>query len=181
MMPPGVTHPYDWLDPGQAAEAIVRQAINACVEGMPENSLEVALDRLQQHDPATWCRWQYAVAEQVGQYLETCADDVKAVYIYGDDRTPEDRRGEEATLAPLIHLIVWAQPSTAALVGLIDILNQALALQLRTMVGTFGVSQLLDVQMVDDQDVSRHSGHAALLGSSRYRSAQVWRRERAST
>ncbi len=169
-----------WSDPAAAADGMLRQALSACTERIQAESLEACREQLRRGDPATWSLYEYALAQRVGEYLETCDDYVKAVYIYGNDGKPEDGQWEETGLAPLIHLIVWAQPKTAALRALIDILNRALARRLGRIVGTFSVTQLLDVQVVDDQDVSRRAGYASLLTSSQYRPAQVWKRQAAT-
>ena len=169
-----------WPDPATAADGMVRQALSTCGERIRAESLEGLLEQLRRGDPAAWSHYQYALARQVGEYLETCDDDVKAVYIYDHDWTPEDGQWKETGLAPLIHLIVWAQPKTAALRALIDILNRALAHRLGRIVGTLSVTQLLDAHVIDDQDVSRRAGYASLLTSSRYRPAQVWKRQAAT-
>ncbi len=183
MNPPELGEQRSWSDPTIAAEGMIGQALSACTDQTGSASQDALLELLRRGDPPTWSQCQYALAQRVAEYLETCADDVKAVYIYDSDWTPEERRWDGVNVAPgagsapLIHLIVWAQPKTAALRALIDILNRALALRLGRTIGALAMTQLLDAQVIDDQDVSRRSGYAALLTSSRYRAAQVWRRQ----
>lgn len=169
-----------WSDPATAATRIVREALRDSAERMQVANVEAVLRQLQNGDPSSWGEYQSAVAQHVGAYLETCDENVKATYIYDNEWSPDQLSADDNALAPMIHLIIWAQPKTAALRALIDILNRALALRLGQVVGKLSVAQLLDVQVIDDSEMSRRSGYAALLTSSHMRPAQVHKRQAAS-
>lgn len=168
-----------WCEPATAATRIVRGALEDTAERMQVESVEALLDQLRDGDRADWSEYERFIAQHVGEYLETCDENVKAAYIYDHEWSPDHSSAENKGRAPLIHLIVWAQPKTAALRALIDILNRTLALRLGMIMGKPPVTQLLDVQVIDDQEVSQRSGYAALLTSPRHRPAQVWKRRAA--
>ncbi len=168
-----------WPVPADAAQLMVSQAIAACMDNEREGTLDSLLEQLRRGDPATWSNCRMAVAQRVGEYLEACDDEVKAVYIYDNDWAPEDPLWSNGAEGPLIHLIVWAQPKTAALRALIAVLNRALSRQLGNIIQGRPLAQLLDVQFIDDEDLSSRAGYASLLNSSRYRPVQVWTRQTA--
>lgn len=174
MIPTESGNRFSWPVPADAAEAMVNQSLNACVDQMHAASLDASVEQLRRGDPAAWSYCQRALAQRVGEYLQACDGDVKAVYLYDVDWTPDDANWTETGEPPLIHLIVWAQPKTAALRALIAVLNRALAHRFGRVIAGHTLTQLLDVQVIDDQDVAQRAGYASLLSSSRHRPVRVW-------
>ena len=75
-----------------------------------------------------------------------------------------------------VHLLVWAQPKTAALNGLVETWDRALAQGYAEMINGHRLANVLDVQVVDDADVEKRVGYGALLSSLHHRPIQVWER-----
>jgi hypothetical protein len=82
-------------------------------------SYETVVERLQQGDNITFSYWRYGLARKGAEYLGEWDGDIKAVYIFDYEATPEDVCFAEVTPDIMIHLIVWAQRKTAALNSLI--------------------------------------------------------------
>jgi hypothetical protein len=58
----------------------------------------------------------------------------------------------------------------------VSALDEALASVLGERVRGAGAGHFLDVQLIDDADVRRDAGYAALLSSPRFRPTRVWQR-----
>lgn len=158
------------------AEAALTNALEFCAQKMGLHSLQVVTGRLQQGDSTTCGYFHYGLAEQVAEHLSGLDEDVKAVYLYNYDATPEDICFGEATPASQIHLIIWAQRKTAALNSLVTALDRALVQGYAALIGTRQLMHLLDVQVIDDDDVKSRAGYGALLSSLHLPSIEVWRR-----
>ncbi len=161
-----------------AAEGIWAQALSYCAEKMGLEGPQTVTKRMRQGDGVACGYCLYSVAKQVAEAIGALDENVRVVYTFDCDATPEDEcLGAAARGTPLLHLLVWAQRKTAALRALVSALDRALA---RAYAHVLGEGQppasLLDVQVIDDADVGRRSGYGALLSSMYHRPVQVWQR-----
>ncbi|MBC7264881.1 MAG: hypothetical protein H5T64_11085 [Chloroflexi bacterium] len=158
------------------ADAAVTKALEFCAQKMGLHGPQAVIDRLRQGDSTACGYFHYGLAEQVAKHLAEFDEDVKTVYLYSYDATPEDVCFGEATPASQVHLIIWAQRKTAALNSLVNALDRALVEGYGTMIGTPQLMHLLDVQIIDDDDVKRRVGYGALLSSLHLPPIEIWRR-----
>jgi len=169
--------PMQPAEMGVAAEEILAQALSYCAGKMGLDGPQTVTERMRQGDGVACGYCLYSVAKQVAEAIGSLDGNVRAVYTFDCDATPEDEcLSEVARGMPLVHLLVWAQRKTAALRALVSALDRALV---RAYVNVFGEGQpasLLDVQVIDDADVGRRSGYGALLGSMYHCPVQVWQR-----
>jgi len=157
------------------AEEALNQALTFCAQKMCLSDSDAVLDHLRQGDCTARRYYDYALARGIATQLGTLAKDVRGIYIYDYDATPEDACFGDAS-SPLVHLIVWAERKTAALHSLASALDQALVRLYADRVGTPGLRNLLDVQVVDDADVEHRVGYGAMLSSLYRRPIQIWER-----
>jgi hypothetical protein len=138
---------------------------------------QAVTERMRQGDGAAYGYCLYSVAKQLAETIGSLDGNVRAVYTFDCEATPEDECLREIALGtPVLHLLVWTQHKTAALSALIAALDRALARAYASVFGEGQPSSLLDVQVIDDADVGRRSGYGALLCSMYHRPVQVWRR-----
>ena len=172
-----VTVPMQPAEASVTAESILAQALSYCAHKMGLDGPQAVVERLRQGDGISCGYCLHSIAKQVAQALGTLDGNVRAVYTFEDDATPEDECfGEVARGAPLVHLIVWAQRRTAALCSLVGALDRSLAHAYASVVAMGQPVGLLDVQVIDDVDVENRSGYGALLGSIHHRPIEVWHR-----
>jgi hypothetical protein len=158
------------------ARAVLTQALEYCAQKMRLDSSQAVIDRLSDGDGKASEYCHYSVAKQVAESLGALDENIKAVYVCDYDATPEDLCWGEAGRAPQIHLLVWAQPKTAALNVLTDTWDRALAQSYAEMIGGGQLAHVLDVQVVDDADEEKRIGYGALLSSLHHRPIQIWKR-----
>ena len=132
---------------------------------------------LQEADGATCNRYHYDLAKRIAESLGKLDGSIKAVYVLDYDATPEDLCFCEANTDPLIHLIVWTQRRTPALGALVAAIDRALVDSYRDLVSAPELTNLLDVQVVDDSDVNKRSGYGALFSSVHHRPVTLWERQ----
>lgn len=165
-------------DAASAADIILSQALEFCNKQMDLDNSETALEQLRQDDRITSSYFKFGLVKKAAEHLGTCDDDIRAVYIYDHDVISEAVHGSDARHRWLAHLIVWAEPKTAALNSLIAALDWALAQSFGKLISEPTLRHLLDVQVIDDTDVRCRAGCAALLLSPHHLPDQVWKRER---
>ena len=158
------------------AEAILIQTLEFCATKLNLENSETVAERLQQGDRITLSHWRYGLAKKGAEYPGEWDKDIKAVYIFDYEATPEDICFAEVTPDIIIHLIVWAQRKTAALNSLIDVLDRALVRIHVERLHMPPLKHLLDVQVVDDRDVENRLGFGALFSSLHHRPLPVWKR-----
>lgn len=168
--------PLQLPDVASTAEAALTQALEFCAQKMGLDSPQAVVDHLRQDNSTAFGYWHYGLAKQVAKHLGAWDEDVKAVYIYDYDATPEDVCFGEMMPAEPIHLIVWAQRKTAALESLVAVLNRALVQGCADLIGRPRLMRLLDVQVIDDADVKNRVGYGALLSSLYHRPIRIWER-----
>ena len=163
-------------DVAGTAQVVLTQAMEYCAQKMRLDNSQAVIDRLRAGDGRACEYCHYGVAKQVAESLGALDDNIKAAYICDYDATPEDLCFGEAGRALPIHLLVWAQPKTAALNGLVETWDRALAQGYAEMINGHRLANVLDVQVVDDADVEKRAGYGALLSSLHHRPIQVWER-----
>ena len=163
-------------DVAGTAKVVLTQAMEYCAQKMRLGSWQIVINRLLAGDGQVCEYCHYSVAKQVAEALGALDENIKAIYIHDYDATPEDLCFGEAGQALPIHLLVWAQPKTAALNVLVETWDRALAQGYAKMIGGRQLANVLDVQVVDDADVEKRIGHGALLSSLHNRPLQVWKR-----
>ena len=160
-----------------AAEDVLAQALSYCAGKMGLDGPQTVTERMRQGDGVAYGYCLYSVAKQVAEAIGSLDENVRVVYTFDCDATPQDEcLGEVARGMPLVHLLVWTQRKTAALRALIAALDRALVRAYADVLEEGRPASLLDVQVIDDDDVGRRSGYGALLGSMYHRPIQVWQR-----
>lgn len=170
------TPPLRLPDAASTAEIVLNQAMEYCAQRMGLEATWLAVERLKQSDGTACSYCRYSTAKQTAEALGALDENVKAVYVYDYDATPEDICFGEAVHTSPIHLIVWVERKTNALNSLVEALDQALVQSYAAMMDESRLSHVLDVQMVDDADVGNRTGYGALLSSLYNRPLKVWER-----
>lgn len=163
-------------DASGLVEAAMNRALDLGARKMRLDGRQAVIERLQQGDRAAHSYVYYALAEQAAEWLGTWDEDVKAVYIYDCDATPEDLCFGQATRSLLLNLIVWARRKTGALTSILAALDRALTHSYASLTGQPERAHLLAVSVVDDDDVKHSIGCGALLSSLHTRPIRIWER-----
>jgi hypothetical protein len=159
------------------AEEILAEALSYCACKMALDGPQVVAERIRHGDSGARGYCLYSIAKQVAKTIGSLDGNVRAVYTFDYDATPEDECLSEVVRgAPLVHLLVWTQRRTAALRALVSALDRALVRGYAGALGNGQPASLLDVQVIDDADVGSRSGYGALLSSMYHRPVQVWER-----
>jgi len=168
--------PQQVLDADGMAKSALDKALRFCAQKMKLDDYHIAVLLLQQQNDTAYGYFHYDLAAHIAGYLGTLDGEIKAVYLYDYDATPEDTCFGETAVSPLLHLIVWAQRKTVALNSLAEALDRALVQNYAELIGAPQLAHLLDVQAVDDADVKNRVGYGTLFSSLHYRPIQVWER-----
>ena len=153
-------------DVARIAEKILAEALEFCAVKMQIESADAVVDRMQ-CDMGTCSCFRYGLAKYAAQCLGTLDDDIKTVYLYEYEATPEDLCFGEIEPASLIHLITWV----------ISAADRSLADACADRMGVSGLCHILDVQVIDDADVNRGVGYGGLLRSLHLRPLEIWKRQ----
>jgi hypothetical protein len=159
-----VDRPAALSDAESAAQAALVGAISFTAQKMHLNRAEATI-ALKQNDRETYGYFKYGLAAQVAEHIAGLDSQVKNVFMYDDEATPEDEVFGEGQPSRLIHLIVVAQRKTEALNALIGALDRALVRGFAGLANAPHLAHLLDVQVVDEKEVQNRTGYAALLSS----------------
>ncbi|MBN1657036.1 MAG: hypothetical protein JXA93_01475 [Anaerolineae bacterium] len=158
------------------AEAALTQALAYSAKKLHLGNTHTVIDRLREGDGPARGYYYYSVAGQVAEALGALDENVKTVYLYDYDATPEDMSLGEVGQALPIHLLVWVERKTAALNALAETWDRALANCHANMTGVHRPAHMLDVQVVDSADVQKRIGYGALVSSLHHRPIQIWKR-----
>jgi hypothetical protein len=158
------------------AEDVLNKAMEFCAKKMGFESPQIAIARLQQGDHTVCEYCQFSIAEQMAEALGALDENVKAIYMFEYDATPEDICFGKLERPPLLHLIVWVDHKTEALNSLVAMLDRALAHSYAQLIGPSQLRHLLDVQVIADAEVENRIGYGALLSSIHHRPLKVWER-----
>jgi hypothetical protein len=168
------TPPLHMPNATSTAEDVMHKALDFCARKMSVVDSQAAINRLQQGDHCACEYCYYSIAEQVGASLGALDENVKAVYMFEYEATPEDSCFGESKTPPLLHLLVWTHRKTEALNSLVAMLDRALTHQYAQLIGPSQLKHLLDVQVIDDGDVEGRIGYGGLLHSLHHRPLKVW-------
>ena len=168
--------PLQLPDMTHAAETMLNQALDYCAQKIGIGDYEAIIKHLQSGDSVTSGFFQYSVANQLAEYLGVLDNEIRAVYLYDYDATPEDMAFGQLRQISLIHLIVWTGRKTNALYALIAAVSRALSDKYASLIGTDERKHMLDIQIVDDNDVEQRRGYGGLLNSTQYQPIRLWRR-----
>ena len=167
----------DWRLPDAAsiADAALIRALELCGQKTGTDSQQ-ALTNLRRGDRTACDYFHYGLAKEVAQSLGAADQSIKAVYVVDYDATSEDLCFCDSMANPLIHLIVWAQPRTAALAAIVTAIDRAVVRRYGDLVSLPELTNYLDVQIVNDTDVKERLGYGALLSSVHHPPVKIWER-----
>jgi hypothetical protein len=131
---------------------------------------------LNRGETAAHHEFKLGLARYLAEYLGFLDEDIKAVYV--SDHVG-DYGGELPEKPPrwLIHLVIFADPKTAALTSLISALHRALTAAVRESIDCAKTEGFLDVQLVNSADLENLARYAALLTAPSDRPTHIWQRE----
>jgi hypothetical protein len=122
------------------------------------------------------------LVQEVGEYLGRTDKMVKAVYQVEPEtslaRKPTDSRPATGRRAG-INLVAWVDHRSAALVALGSTLENALADRLRTFDcrNSTPACYVMQIQLVDDREVTERRGYGVFINNPYVRTTQVWQRQ----
>lgn len=137
---------------------------------------DLVVECLNRGDMAARRELKLGLARYLAEYLGFLDEDVKAVYV-SDHVDNSDGEMVAQSSRWVIHLVVYAEPKTAALTSLLGALNRALTTALRKSVECAEIEGFLDVQLINSADLENLARYAALLNAPSYRPTRVWQRE----
>lgn len=170
------TPSYRLPDAASTAEIALVQGMEYCARKMGLASVQEAIERVREGDAAACGYCHYSVAKQVAEALGALDQNIRAAYVFDYDATPQDLCLGEAVQTTPVHLLLWTERKTEALGSLVEALDEAMAQQLRALLGRGPRAHVLDVQIVDNTDVENRTGYGALLSSLHHRPVKVWER-----
>jgi hypothetical protein len=161
-------------------KAMLEQAVQASVEKVHRQNGGEVWDAMRSADCEVCDRVRYELAKAVADYLGAVDETVKAVYLYEPEYATDGEEGgvDAGQSSPGINVIVWVTRKSAALTSVIDMLNAGLAQELQGLAcpKSNALCFSLDAQIVDDDQVLRRSGYAALIDSLYVRPIDLWHR-----
>jgi len=163
-------------DAAALAQAAMEQAVDFCAGKMALDGRAAVQARLRQGDRLALGYLNYSLAERAAEWLGAWDHDVKAVYLFDCDATPDDLCFGEARPSDYLHLIVWTTRKTGALNSMLEALDCALAQAWAGLVERAGLTTMLDAQVIDDADVRDSLDCGALLSSLHTRPLRIWER-----
>lgn len=162
-------------DAAAAAQACLAGAVAFMAEKMHLNRT-MATIALKQNDRSAFGYFRYGLACQVAEHIAIMDEQVRAVYMYDDEATPEDEVFGEAQPTPLVHLIIVVQRKTEALNAMLDGLDRALVHGFAGLANVPHLANVLDTQVVLDKEVKGHIGYGALVTSLHHRPLAILQR-----
>lgn len=167
------------FDP-KLAKQMMDAAIGYSTEKSGHRSTEQTLSAIRTGDCLVCDYLRHGLAQRVAEYLGSVDGTVRALYVYEPEySTPVDGSGPpRPSLSPGINMIAWVSRKSAALSSLVGLVSSSLAEEFRRMSCPRAnpACFMLQVQIVDDEEVSRRQGYGALIESLYVRPIEVWRR-----
>jgi hypothetical protein len=170
------TAPLRAPDSASSAEMALEHALRYCAEKLGVGVNQGVKESVRRGEPTCRSYFDFALAREIADYLGAFDEDVRAAYIFEYEATPEDICFCEENGDPMVHLIVQVRRRTAALQSMLQALESALIRSYASLLDATETTHLLDVQIVDEEDISRRRGYGALLSSLHHRPLQVWER-----
>lgn len=163
-------------DAASAAEAALADALDFTAARLGVVNRQAVIGQLQARDAQAFQYVNYGLARQVAQTLGLMDETVRTVYLFDEDAMPEEFILGRQPLALSLHLIVWVERRTQALAALVQALDRSLVAACRAVLDSDALEHVLDVQLVDDGEVQKRVGYAALITSLHNRPIRIWQR-----
>jgi hypothetical protein len=163
-------------DAASAAEAALADALDFTASRLGLVNRQAVLEQLQARDAQTFQYMNYGLARQVAQTLGMMDETVRTVYLFDEDAMPEAFILDRRPLALSLHLIAWVERKTQALAALVQALDRSLVAACQAVLDSDALEHMLDVQMVDDGEVQKRIGYAALITSLHNLPMRIWQR-----
>lgn len=171
----GVDVAFSLPDAATFGSGAIADALAMCASKMHLLSSESALDCLRDGDEVAWDFFEYGIARQVAEHLGAMDREVRRIYSFDDEATPEDAAFSRHS-GRIVHLIVEVERRTGALHSLIAAVDRSIVQACSEVLNRQGLQHMLDVQVVDEADVRNRNGYGALLASIHHRPMRIWER-----
>jgi hypothetical protein len=171
---PAISAPV--ADAASAAEAALADALDFTAARLALVNRQAVIEQLEARDAQTFQYMNYGLARQVAQTLGMMDQTVRTVYLFDEDAMPEAFILGRRPLALSLHLIAWVERKTQALGALIQALDRSLVAACQIILDSDDLEHVLDVQLVDDGEVQKRIGYAALITSLHNLPMRIWQR-----
>jgi hypothetical protein len=165
-------------DAASAAEAALADALDFTAARLALVNRQAVIEQLEARDALTFQYMNYGLARQVAQTLGMMDETIRTVYLFDEDAMPEAFILGRRSPALSLHLIAWVERKTQALAALIQALDRSLVAACQIVLDSDDLEHVLDVQLVDDGDVQKRIGYAALITSLHNLPMRIWQRAR---
>lgn len=160
---------------------MVERALAICADENLDGDIYILHQTLAQGDDQYRDAFNELLAGQIGEYIGQLDKTVKAVFSlapYEAARPVIEDDAEPTKKPPRINLIVWAERKSEALSALIETLETALVLSLQKsgLDRNTGEDLILDVNLIDDLDVTHRRGFGLVVQNPILQSRPVWQR-----
>ena len=163
------------LDPVSTVESVVAKALKTSANKIGLGDVKALISRMKGGDPLAFNYYNYNIAKQLAEVLGSWDKDIRAVYAHDyEGATPEEICFEDASAFSLVHMIIWAERKTKALDALIETIDRVMVQHHRHILSLNKLEHVLDAQVIDDEDVRKRTGYAALLKSIYQPPIHVW-------
>lgn len=164
-------------DAASAAGAALADALDFTAARLGLVNRQAVIRQLQIRDAQAFQYMNYGLARQVAQTLGMMDETVRTVYLFDEEAMPEEFILGRRSLVLSLHLIAWVERKTQALAALIQALDRSLVAACQTVLDNNALEHVLDVQLVDDGEVQKRVGYAALMTSMYNLPMRIWERQ----
>jgi len=161
--------------PTSIMEGSLNRALELCARRLGLEQVSTVIERLKAGDREVRSQFRLELAREAAVCLGSLDKNVKAVYMAEYDALPEDLAFADQEWNTPINLIVWVTRKTAALNAAAAALDRALIESYGEQIGPDHPTYLVDVQTVDDHDVTNRKGYGAMLTSIHMPPLEIWR------
>ena len=157
------------LVPVDLPSAVFEQAFDVCSKAHGHSAEEV-LHRLDTGDRELHSTFRYGVAKGLAEYLKSLGSVFRGVYVHG---SAIGQRSSPASDIDLIVLVGRRRDELSRFLGQLDL---AIVTSYRRLVRSAGgVTNLLDIQIVDEREQEEQSGYGAVIHGVHTRPICLWR------
>lgn len=166
------------------ADKMVDNAIAYCTEKNFPGNTQKTLHALRRGRCDICCYICESLSRQIGEYLGMMDKTVKAVYKYNPESAGMRQRASDKAFNHGnggVNVIAWVDRKSAALDALGSTLESVIPTSWREIdcKNATPACYTLDVQIVDNDDVTSRRGYGVIVNSMYVRSMQVWARDKA--
>lgn len=140
------------------ARGLLVQALENCGK-KSFGGVDALVAALRAGEPWAHSLFRYALAQELGLYLNRICPNIRRVYVYGS--TMDDRAGPSSD----VDLILWVREKVPALESLLWKLDALLLHGYRMLTGFSGPPMFFDLHIVDDAEVAERQGYGAVIHS----------------